>query len=294
MNLHMNRGFIRLLCALLVLPWLGACSTGQLVARSSVSIMDGSVDAMNRETDLDLARTAIPANLKLMEGLINEDPDNAELLTYAAQGFYGYAFGFVELDQPARAAALYARGYAYGKRALQALGLQLDLDHAGVDELEQALQGLGDKAVPALFWTASCWAKQIDLQRDDPARIAQLASSERLMRRVLQLQPDFYHGGVYLYFGVYYGGRSPLLGGDPQRAARYFEQARAVTGGRLLMVDVLQAEYLERQRLDRERFHRLLSRVVATPVGVFPQMALANQVARVRAERLLQHETEWF
>jgi len=80
------------LCALL----LNACSTGQIVARSSLSIMDSGVAAMNRESDLELAKAAIPANLKLVESLTREIPANRELRIHAAQGFYGYTFGFVE------------------------------------------------------------------------------------------------------------------------------------------------------------------------------------------------------
>ncbi len=50
----MGSGMIGL-CALL----LNACSTGQIVARSSLSIMDSGVAAMNREPDLELAKAAI-------------------------------------------------------------------------------------------------------------------------------------------------------------------------------------------------------------------------------------------
>ncbi len=279
---------------LLLTQWLAACSMGQIVARSSVSILDGGVDAMNRETDLALAATAMPANLKLMEGLIVEDPANDELPVYAAQGFYGYTFGFVELADPARAAALYRRGFDYARRVLERQGLALDLLNSPPDRLRQAVARLGRKSVPALFWAASCWAKEIDLNRDDPARIAQLASTEILMHRVLELQPDYYYGSPYLYYGVYYGGRAPMFGGDYDRSAQNFDRARAVTQGRLLIVDVLQAEYLERQRLDRQRFHELLTRVLTTPQGVFPEMALVNQIARERARWLLGKEEDWF
>ncbi|HED19044.1 MAG TPA: hypothetical protein ENI74_06025, partial [Gammaproteobacteria bacterium] len=259
----------RLLVLLVLLPWLGACSMGQIVARTSVSIMDGNVEAMEQETDLVLAEAAIPANLKLIEGLIVEDPHNPDLLYLAAQGFYGYAFGFVELSDPQRAEKLYARGYVYGVRGLHALGLDKDFDlaTASPDAIEKAVAKMGAVAVPALFWTASCWAKQIDLRRTDPARIAQLASTERLMARIREIQPDYYYGGVYLYYGVYYGSRAPMMGGDFARSEENFLAANAVSDNRLLIVDVLQAEYLERQRLDRDRFHRLLRRVVTDPVG---------------------------
>ena len=36
------------------------CSIGTIVARTTVSVLDGGVDAMNRETDLELAKSAIP------------------------------------------------------------------------------------------------------------------------------------------------------------------------------------------------------------------------------------------
>jgi len=277
-----------------LLPWLGACSTGQMVARTSTSIMDSNVEAMNRETDLALAEASMPANLKLIEGLIQEDPNNTELLAYAAQGFYGYAFGFVELSDRQRAEALYGRGADYGKRALQSYGLDIDLDTASVEEIDAAVGKLRKGTVPALFWTASNWAKQIDLKRTDPASIAQLPATERLMHRVLELQPDYYYGGAYVYYGVYYGSRAPMLGGDFAKSGQNFASANALTDGKLLMVDVLQAEYLERQRLDQQRFHRLLTRVVDDPVGSFPEMALANQVARVRAKYLLDREADWF
>jgi hypothetical protein len=160
--------------------------------------------------------------------------------------------------------------------------------------VDAGLARLQRNAVPALFWTASNWAKLIDLNRTDPQRIAQLAGVERLMHRVRALDPDFYYGGVDLFYGVYYGSRTPMLGGDYNRAEKYFSAARAVTGGKLLIVDVLQAEYLERQRLDGQAFRRLLHAVIDTPAGDFPEMALANQIARARARALLEHQDDWF
>lgn len=284
----------RFAASLLVALSATGCSMGTMVARSSVSILDGGVDAMNRETDLQLAAAAMPANLKLIEGLIAEDPGNVELLAYAAQGFYGYAFGFVELDDVARADPLYQRGFEYGRRALERLGLKSDPRDLPVDALTAAVGRLGRDAVPALFWTASCWARHIDLNRDSPASLTGIAATETFMARVRELQPDYYYGGVDLYYGVYYGARAPMFGGDYARSQSHFDKARAATDGRLLIVDVLQAEYLERQRFDQDGFHRLLTHVAETPADVLPEMALINEIARRRARALLARENEWF
>jgi hypothetical protein len=290
----MQYKIFRILYLVALLGLLGGCSMGQMVVRSSESIMDSNIEAMNRETDTALAATAMPANIKLIEGLIVEDPHNRVLLANAAQAFYGYAFGFVELTDPERADTLYARGLHYGLRALREFGFTADLLSANPDELDAALAGLNQAAVPALFWTTSNWAKQIDLNRTDPDRIAQLGSAERLMNRVRELEPDFYYGGVHLFYGVYYGGRAPMWGGDYALAEQNFSAARAVTQGKLLIVDVLQAEYLERQRLDAAAFNRLLAAVIDNPVGSFPDMALANQIARERARFLREKQDEWF
>lgn len=273
---------------------LGACSMGQMVARSSLSILDSGNLAMNRETDLELARAAIPANLKLIEGLILELPDNAELRLQAAQAFYGYAWGFVEDDDASRASGLYRRGLEHALRALAVAGIAGDVTALPLPELERQLAALGRDAVPALFWSASCWAKWIDMNRDDPARLADLGKAAALMARVLELDANYYHGGPHLFFGVYYGSRPPMLGGDFERAARHFDEARAATNGRLLLGDLLRAQYLARQQLDRRQFHERLTAVANAPTDIFPEMALVNALAMQKARNLLAREEEWF
>jgi hypothetical protein len=273
---------------------LNACSMGQMVARSTLPILESGNVAMNRETDLELARAAIPANLKLIEGLIQELPDNADLRLQAAQGFYGYAYGFVEDEDNRRASGLYRRGWEHARQALQSSGFRADLTTLSTDDLRRHLDNLGRRAVSALFWTASCWAKWIDMNRNDPARIADMGRVAALMERVLELDENYYHGGAHLFFGVYYGARPPMLGGDFERSARHFEKARALTHGKLLLVDLLQAEYLAHQQLDRKQFHERLIAVVNAPPGIYPEMALVNAIAQQKAGRLLAKEEEWF
>lgn len=284
----------RALTALLLILLASGCSTSQIVVRGAMPLMDGGYTAMNRETDLQLAREAIPATLKMLEGMLVEDPGNAQLRVYAAQGFYGYSYGFVEQDSPERAVALYTRCVAHATAALSGQGFALDPERAPLAQLELALKDTTARQVPALFWTASCMAKRTDMHRTDPQSIAQLARAASLMQRVLTLDENYYFGGPHLFFGVYYGGRAPMFGGDFAQSERHFAAARAATAGKLLMTDVLYAEFLARQQLDRDAFHKHLTAVVAAPDDLFPEMALANRVAKQRARVLLGKEAEWF
>ncbi len=103
---------------------LTGCSMSQMVVRTSTPMLDGGITAMNHETDLVLAKDAIPASLKMLEGMLEKDPGNGLLREYAAQGFYGYGYGFVEDDDPRRASALYRRGFDHAQQALRAAGLK--------------------------------------------------------------------------------------------------------------------------------------------------------------------------
>jgi len=289
-----HRHLLQLPGIVLTAVLLSACSMGQMVVRVSQTILDSGVDAMNRETDLELAAAAMPANLKLIEGMLLEDPQNEQLLLYAAQGFYGYSYGFVELEDPGRAQQLYRRCYNHALRALQLAGLGLDPETAAVDDLEAATAKLGKAAVPALFWSASCLGKWIDLNRDDVASAANLASAATLMKRVLALDDSYYYGGPHLFFGVYYGGLAPMFGGNFALAEEHFRRANEINQGKLLIVALLQAEFLYRQQLNRTAFHDNLQYILDAPQGLYPEMALVNAISKQRAGYLLALEDEWF
>ncbi len=218
---------------------LAGCSTGKMVVRGSQTIMDSGIEAMNSETDLQLARAAMPANLKLMEGMLLEDPDNIDLLLYA-------------------------------------------------------LASAGKNDVPAIFWSASCLGKWVDMNRDNIAGIAGLSNVATLMQRVIELDETYYHGAAHMFFGVYYGGRAPMLGGDFALAEQHFRRAAEINNDKLLLVDLLQAEYLDRQQLNQEAFHQRLLGILEAPDDLYPQMALINAISKDKAALLLEYEGDWF
>jgi len=285
---------MRRLLILLPLLFVCACIPKRLVVRTTAVILPDALAAMNEEGDLKLAAAAAATNLKLVEGLLHADPKNRQLAALTAQGFGGYALAFVEDDEPARAAALYHRGQAYGLRALMQ-NRHVAAGVAGTDDAFAAsLRHLGQGDKDLILWTAMCWGKWIDLSRTDPAAVADLPRVEALFERLLELDEGYYYAAPHVFLGVFYGGRSRMLGGRPEEARAHFERALELTHGRFLTARLYYAEYYARQTQDRTLFERQLHAILDAPDDLLPEMRLANAVAKRKARRLLARVDEWF
>ena len=284
---------IKLFTLTLALLTMSACSMDKMMVRMSVPMIDSGIEAMNYETDLQLAEDSIPANLGMLNGMLNLAPENVQLHTFAAQAYYGLSYGFNEDSNPERGSKFYLRGLKHGLTALELNGAK-DLKNTTIANFEEQVGKMDKDEVAALFWTASNWAKWIDMHRDDAEAIAQLARATALMQRVIELDDTFYYGGAHMYFGVYYGSRAPLLGGNFEKSRQHFDRAREITDSKLLITDLLQAQYLARQLQDRQDFHNRLTAIVNAPDDLMPELALQNQIAKRKAALLLKKESEWF
>ena len=134
------------------------CGLFKQVTISATSvIIDGGFEAMNHETDLQLASQALPSDLKLLDGLILESPDNERLLLLGAQGYTSYALGFVEDSSKERASQFYLRGRDYGLRILFKNDDFKKCFDGDLENFQKSLDKLGEDDVPAVFWTANAW-----------------------------------------------------------------------------------------------------------------------------------------
>ena len=283
----------RSITLILSLLTLSACSMNKMMVDMSMPMIEGGIEAMNQESDLQLAEDSMPANLSMLNGMIRLDPENKQLHTYAAQAYYGLSYGFNEDNDIERAGNQYQRGLKHGLTALALSGFS-NAKQMKPDDFEQQLQKLDKDDVAALFWSASNWAKWIDLNRDSAESLIQLSKPTAMMQRVLELDETFYYGSAHMYFGVYYGSRAPTLGGNFEKSKQHFEQARKITDHKLLVADLLQAQYLARQMYDQKDFHQRLTKIIDAPEDLYPELTLLNQISKRKAQLLLSKEAQWF
>ena len=273
---------------------LAGCTLKQVAVRSSAALLDDMIDALSAEPDIVQGREAAASLLVMLEGYLRADPDNTGLRRAAAQAYGSFAFGFLEKNEPGRARNLYLRGRDHGLRALGAAFGFGKAVKGGLPAFRKNLKTLGKDNLPLLFWTAYCWSGWINLSRNNPDALADLPRVAAMMDRARALDPAFFHGGPELFFGVYYGSRSRLLGGDPKKARAHFERAIAASGGKFLMAKLLYARYYAVQSQDKKLFMKLLGEVENAPARILPDQALANALARKGAHDLRAQAEELF
>jgi hypothetical protein len=269
------------------------CSLKKLAVQQAAGLMEAGFPAYMKETDPLLVRDAMPANLKLMDAMLESDPQNPDLLLLACQGYAAYAFMFIEEDNPARAKNLYIRAQKYGFSLLQQHGLLPD-NPFDLSAWDQKLTSATPKDVPAIFWTAFAWGGRIQVDRESPLSIADLPLVLRLVEQALVLDPSYWFAGPDTFLGFYNGSLPVMLGGKPDIAKAHFESALKITQRKFLMTQLMFARSYAVQVQDRSLFDSLLKEVIQTAGDELPEAALSNAIARQKAGRLLKKTDELF
>ena len=295
--------------AALALLTLGACNLNKFTTDSTAPVLsDGSI-ALDRESDLEFARQALPASLKTLETFLVSSPENPELLLLLSKGFNSYAFGFLEadlerarlhgtqeeVDNLSRRAVLhYLRARTYGFRllnrpALEDAALSGDLEATG-----RYVAELTKDEMPAVFWIIQAWGAAVNLAQDDPDMVAALPVIETLMDRLLELDPGYFAGSPLALAGTYHASRPAMFGGNPEKAKQFFERAMKEHGEGNLLIAFLYARFYAAQTQDRELFNALMARILDADVTAHPDLRLQNEIARARARFWVENTQELF
>lgn len=283
-----------LLLFFLIAPILAGCSVKKMTVRSTAGLMDQGIEAVFEEKDPEFAEQSLVSQLKLLEILHKNEPENLKVLNYLAQGFGAYGFLFIEPKDAERAKIFYERGRDYG---LLALRLQTGFDFASESDLSKvdaALNKISKSQVASLFWTAYSWGGLANLSLNDPQTLAQLPKIEKMMLRVREIVPGYFYGGPEIFLGAYYGARPKMFGGDLAKSKDYFQKAMAFSKSKFLMTQVLFAKYYSINAMDEASFRDALGSVTDFKLDDFKEQYLSNVVAQRRARKLLEEINEHF
>ena len=280
--------------AMLSLAACGCTTLGNtLMSAASERVAASLQAAVVNHNDPATVRDGAPAWLLLVDALAAEDAKNAALQAQAAQMYASYAGGFAAGD-PARAKRLSDRARGYGRAAVCAQRDDAcDLFDRRFEAFDAGLMEFEAEDAAVLFAAALGELVWIQAHSDDWAALADLPRAERLLERVVALDPDHQRGAPYAYLGVLNSLRPAALGGDPARGRAYFERAIELSEGRDLMTKVLFAEHYARLNFDRELHDALLEDVIAADPTA-EGYTLGNLLAQRRAHELLANAGDYF
>jgi tetratricopeptide (TPR) repeat protein len=270
-----------------VLTVLLAGGCARLAVPVASSMLPGFTSAFFEECDLELAEASLPAELKLMEGLLKNDPGNTRVLSSLCMGFTGYTMLFVEDENPERASGLYLRAKTYG---LRAMGIESVDSTRTLDYIKK----VSPENIEMLFWTTMAWNAWVNLNLDKPAAIGESTLAEACLKRVLEIDADFYYGAPCVLMGSILAARPPMLGGNPDKAKAYFEKAIRLTGGKFLLASYYFARYYAVRIQDRKLFVKLVETIAQTNPDELKEACLINQAVKQKMAMLAEMEDELF
>jgi predicted anti-sigma-YlaC factor YlaD len=285
----------------------GGCSIKGMAIRQLGKALAGSTGgAFAEESDLKFAGEAVPFSLKLIESLLQEQPDNQDLLLAAASGFTQYSYVWVQ--QPAdfieeedfaaaqaereRARAFYLRAHGYARRALEERHPQFAATFSRNPEAGAAL--FDEEDVPLLYWAATSLGAAVSLSKTDPDMIARQPEIEAYLDRASALAPDWDNGALHELHIAYETARPGAGAEGLQRAREHFARAIALQDGRRASPFVSLAESVSVQEQNRAEFVALLERALAIDPDDWPPSRLGNVAMQTRARWLLGRVDELF
>ena len=239
------------------------------------------------ECDLALAEQSLPSELKLLEGLLKNAPEDRQLLTALCMGFTGYAMLFVEEQDAPRASHFYERARNYGLRAL-------GLKDFTPEVLSERLKSVNSGDLKPLFWSTMAWNLWINLNLDKPAAMGQMHASQECLNKVLAMDPDYFHGAPSILMGSILAARPPMLGGDPAKAKEYFVKAISVSHGRFFLAQYNYARFYAVRVQDKQLFLSLIEEVEKAPADQMKETCLINTAVKKRMKVLKEEVDELF
>ena len=272
---------------------LGLFSCAQIVEKPLQSFSDNLAAAVLDQNDPELVREGAPTFLLLMDGLIRQSPENPALRSAAAQLYSLYNAAFV--DDPERSKKLATSAFNHGSQAycLSVKIKNCDLNKTNFDDFEKRIAKSKYKDIDALSALSTSWLIWIRSNADDWSAIAQLPKAELALNRIVELDGDYGEGTAKMYLGIVNSLRPPALGGKPELAKQYFEEAIAISNGKNLAAKVEYASSYARTLYERELHDQLLNEVLLAETDA-PGFTMSNTMAKEEAKRLLASAEDYF
>jgi hypothetical protein len=220
---------------------LSSCALVNKVAvKATSNIIGEGSDELLTEGNWHFFDQAVPANLKLMEGLWYGDQGNEKLLELLIKGYSAYAFASMEtkalkdlieendnsfhIDQTI---ITYEKAIFYGLQFLKLKGItESDFyDKTFSTKLAKIFdESFGKEDHIAIFYFAQALGSSINIQRQNVKKMAYLSHVKSMLKWVCAKDPSLERGSCGFFNAVIEASTPTLLGGSQAKARVNFKQ----------------------------------------------------------------------
>ena len=251
-------------------------------------------DKIPETGDADLLKNELIGHLSSLSAKVEESPNNLQLLRESAQLYLTYGFLIEDVD-PEQAKELYTKGREYGLRALK----QDNQCREGLESgkrISELVGDLGEEYKEALCWTGLNGGLWLFLNMNDPSIMSEMGDVISVVKRSIELDETYFYGIGKIFMGAYYALVPTFLepAAGPENSAKMFQEARSVSDGKFLLVDLFEARFLATKINDQELFQKRLKAVLSADAEALKDASLINRLSKMKADYYLRHQADFF
>lgn len=281
------------------------CSPKRLLLKQFDGVFDSIEYVYLTDDDPQLVKEAFPFNLKIIEILLDQDPDNREMLLTALSSFTMYSYGFLmedaerlSLEDYKAGSKVYNRANKLFKRALQygLLGMELKYPEFAIwlEQREIDKNPFVEEDITYLYWFSAALGGLISSSHGNPIYVVDLPKVGWLLEKSMEIDGSWNNGALYSAMISFTMSRPDAVENREQVARNYFDKAVKASSGKDCSVFVRFAESVCIKNQNKYEFIEKLNYVLNFNIESAKELRLTNTMAQSRAKWLMERIDELF
>lgn len=287
-----------------VVIFLFSCSPKKMLLNQFDGVFDSIETVYMTDDDPQLVRESFPFNLKIIEIVLDQNPDNRDMLLTAMSSFTMYSYGFIMEDAEKVSIENYHAGLELYNRANNLFNRALKYGLHGMEIKYPEIHNWLDKRVsinpfeiedvPYLYWLSATIGGAVSSSQGNPKYIVELPKVGWLLERSLELDENWNDGALYSAMISYTMSRPDAVENREQIARDYLKKAIEASDNKDCSMYVTLAEAVCTKYQYKEEFTELLNHAINFDIESAKENKLTNSMAQSRAKWLLSRIDELF
>ncbi len=281
------------------------CSPKKILLNQFDGVFDSIETVYLTDDDPQLVKDAFPFNLKIIEILLDQNPDDREMLLTALSSFTMYSFGFVMEDAERQSLEDYERGNEVYERAnklfTRALrygmhGMELKYPEFNTWLIKRDLNTnpFEKEDIPYLYWLSAAIGGAVSSSQGNPVFVVDLPKIGWLLEKSLELDASWNNGALYSAMISYTMSRPDIVKNREQTAREFFDKAEHASFGKDCSIYVRFAESVCIKNQNKDEFLENLNYVLNFDIESAKDLKLTNAMAKARAKWLIERIDDLF